>query len=352
MKAQRRRALSRGARGGTPRMKRALSRGARGGTPRMRGVALISVLLVVAVLTAVVYHLVSRHAASFAQSQNAFGFDQAMAYALGGEALARQVLYQDKTETGPEIDSFEESWAQAFPPFDLDEQGLVEIQARDLNGCFNLNALAGEASVGQRPGPHLDRFKTLLRSLDIPEPVADEVRDWIDADQAVGGFGAEDNDYLGLQPGYRTSGQPLAHVSELHLMRSMTPEYLDRLKPHVCILPVNALTLNVNTATSHALAALAPELNEPELRMLTETPRAFANLAEFTKVAAGFETVAAHLAVTSEFFEVQVRVEVGGGTAMLTSVLHRDPESSTITLISRDLGRDFRSRFVVEIENA
>ena len=321
------------------------------------GVALISVLLVVAVLTAVVYHLVSRHAASLAQSQNAFGFDQAIAYALGGEALARQVLYQDKTETGPEIDSFEESWAQAFPPFDLDEQGLIEIQARDLNGCFNLNALAGETatdevSTDKMSGAHLERFKTLLRNLDIPEPVADETRDWIDADQAVGGFGAEDNDYLGLQPGYRTSGQPLAHVSELRLMRSMTPEYLDRLRPHVCVLPVDALKLNVNTATSHALAALAPELNEAELRMLTETPRAFANLADFTKVAAGFETVAQHLAVTSEYFEVQVRVEVGESTAMLTSVLHRDPDSSAITLISRDLGRDFRSRVVVEIEDA
>ena len=312
-----------------------------------KGVALISVLLVVAVLTAVVYHLVSRHALSLAQSRNAFGFDQAMAYALGGEALARQVLYQDKTETGPGMDSFGESWAQAFPPFDLDEQGYIEIQARDLNGCFNLNALAGN-----EPGPHLDRFKTLLRNLGIPDPIADETRDWIDADQTVRGFGAEDNDYLGLRPGYRTSGRQLAHVSELRLMRSMTPEYLDRLKPHVCILPVDTLTLNVNTATSHALAALAPELNEPELRMLAETPRAFARLADFTNTVAGFEAVAEHLAVTSEFFEVQVRAEVGSSTAMLTSVLRRDPEDSVITLISRDLGRDFRSRFEVEIEEA
>ena len=135
-------------------------------------------------------------------------------------------------------------------------------------------------------------------------------------------------------------------------MRSMTPEHLQRLRPHVCVLPASALKLNVNTATSHALAALAPELNEPELRMLTETPRAFANLVEFTKVAAGFETLTPHLGVTSEFFEVQVRVSVGGGTAMLTSVLHRNPDSSAITLISRDLGRDFRSRLVVEIEDA
>ena len=313
----------------------------------MKGVALISVLLVVAVLASVVYHLTSRHASSLAQSQNALGFDQALAYALGGEALARQVLYQDRTETGPEIDSLEEDWAQAFPPFELDEQGFVEIQARDLSGCFNLNALAGEASES-----HLDRFKTLLRNLEVPEPVADETRDWIDADQSVHGFGAEDNDYLGLRPAYRTSGQPLAHVSELRLMRSMTAEHLQRLRPHVCVLPINALKLNVNTATSHALAALAPELSEPELRMLTEAPRTFANLEEFSNVAAGFETLTPHLGVTSEYFEVQVRVAVGDATAMLTSVLHRDPDSSAITLISRDLGRDFRSRLVVEIEEA
>ena len=312
-----------------------------------RGVALISVLLVVVVLTSVVYHLISRHVASLAQTQNALGFDQAMAYALGGEALARQVLYQDQTEIGPEFDSLEEGWAQAFPPFDLDEQGVIEIQARDLHGCFNLNALAGE-----EPSPHLDRFKTLLRNLDIPEPVAEETRDWIDADQDALGFGAEDRDYLGLNPAYRTSGQPLAHVSELRLLRSMTAEHLQTLRPHVCVLPVDVLKLNVNTATSHALAALAPELDETELRMVTETPRNFSNLAEFTQIATGFETVAPHLGVTSEYFEVQVRVAVGDGIAMLTSVLHRDPDSSAITLISRDLGRDFRSRLVVEIEDA
>lgn len=314
---------------------------------RPQGVALISVLLVVAVLTAVVYHLVSRHATSLAQSQNALGFDQALAYALGGEALARQVLYEDLTETGPEMDNLQESWAQVFPPFELDEQGLIEIQARDLNGCFNLNALSGEDV-----GPYVDQFKNLLRNLDIPEPVADETRDWIDADQTVQEFGAEDYDYLGLQPGYRTSGQRLAHISELRLMRSMTAEYMELLRPHVCVLPVNALKLNVNTASSHVLAALAPELHEPEIRMFTEMPRAFKSLVEFTQAITGFETLGQHLGVTSEYFEVQVRVEVGGATAMLTSVLRRDPNSSAITLISRDLGRDFRSRFVVEIENA
>ena len=312
--------------------------------------ALISVLLIVAVLTALVYQLLGRHGLGVAQSRNTLGVDQAMEYALGAESLARQVLYQDFSETGPGIDTLEEPWAQPIAPFELDDEGYLEIQARDLNRCFNLNALGGKENHEQ----NLKRFKTLLIMLGIPDRIADAVRDWVDPDEAVYGFGAEDSEYLLREPPYRTPNAPMAHVSELRLLAGVEPGYLDLLAPHVCVLPTQSLEINVNTASPMLFAALAANpIPDPGVsQTLTESVREYDDLEKFLAEFPDLADAANVLGVTSTYFEVQVRAQVGDSVAMLTSVLHRHPETGAISLISRDLGKDFRSRFEVTIEDA
>ena len=314
------------------------------------GVALISVLLIVAVLTAVVYQLLGRHSLSVAQSRNSLGFDQALSYALGAETLARQALYEDFSESGPGIDTLEEPWAQAIPPFEIEQEGFLEIQARDLNRCFNLNALAGEEGQQQ----HLKRFKTLLTTIGIPETLADALRDWMDKDEAVYGFGAEDSEYLLREPAYRTANGPLAHLSELSLLRGMEPEYLELLAEHVCVLPVQSLEINVNTASLPLIAAVAgnPNPDPVAVRTMAESVREFAEVDRFLAEFPDFAPAADVLDVTSSWFEVQVRAQVGDSTAVLTSLLHRHPDTGAISLVSRDLGKDFRSLFEVTIEDA
>ena len=310
---------------------------------RNTGIALLSVLLVVAVLAAIVYRLTAQHSLNLAQSRNSFGFDQALAYALGGEALVRQALMDDLLNSGPEVDTLQEVWAQALPPLELDERGFIEIQARDLNGCFNLNALAAD-----QPDAHLERFRTLLRNLDVPEPVADAARDWVDADQTVFRFGAEDTQYLGLQPPHRTADRRFAHASELRLLHGLEAEHWRRLNPHVCALPSTALKVNVNTAGSQVLAAMQPNLSAAALLGLIGKTREYADVAGFTAQHPDFTPAQDALAVTSDYFEAQVRVRVDGHIAVLTSVLLRDPATKTIALLARDFGRNFRSRFVVQ----
>lgn len=314
------------------------------------GVALISVLLIVAVLTAVVYQLLGRHSLSVAQSRNTLGYDQAMSYALGGEMLARQALFEDFSESGPGIDTLEEPWAQAIPPFEIEEDGFLEIQARDLNRCFNLNALSDQEDHEN----YLKRFKALLTSLGIPETLADALRDWVDADEAVYGFGAEDSEYLLREPAYRPPNGPLAHLSELRLLRDMEPEYLDILADHVCVLPVQSLEINVNTATLPLFGALAvnPNADPMAAQAMEESVREYADVDKFLADYPDFAPATDVFRVTSSWFEVQVRAQVGDSTAMLTSLLHRHPETGAISLVSRDLGKDFRSLFEVTIEDA
>ena len=357
---------------------------------RADGVALISVLLVVAILAAVTHQLTARHSLSVAQSQNSLGYDQALAYALGGEALARQILHEDwvedreDNESGGPADTLQEPWAQAVPPLELDSLGFIEIQARDLNGCFNVNALLGqdadpapgEAGGGEgagdqadAPNPdapgasgpsHLGRFKALLRSLQITERFAEAALDWMDGNQEVSqtllDIGAEDQEYLSQEPAYRTSDRRLAHVSELRLLQGMGQEDFERLAAHVCALPTDQLRINVNTATQQTLAALGPAqtLDDAQMQRLTETERDFEEVGDFTAQDAfpEFAGVSSLLAVASEYFEVQVRVRIGHSIAVLTSVLHRDLDNGAMTLVSRDMGRNFLVRIEVQGEES
>jgi general secretion pathway protein K len=314
------------------------------GPESQRGVVLISVLLIVALLTALAYQLAERHSIAIAQSRNALGHDQAVAYALGAETFARQILYDDFTESGPGVDNFEEAWAQPLVPFDLDDGGVLEVNVRDLNGCFNLNALANTEDTQA-----LEQLRRLLRNLGMPETVADAWRDWVDGDQEIAGFGAEDADYLLETIPYRTADRPAGHVSELRLVKGVEPGMPDALAPHVCVLPNTEQHLNVNTATAVVLASLADELDEGALLAVTGAPREFETVEEFTSEFAIPEPVAqATLAVTSEYFDVQVRAQIGDGTAVITSRLHRNPQDGRLTLLYRDMGKDFRSAVVAE----
>ena len=313
------------------------------------GVALISVLLIVAILTAVIYQLLGRHSLNIAHSQNTLGFDQALYYALGAEALARQALYEDFSESETGIDTLEEPWAQAIPPFEIEEEGFLEVQARDLNRCFNLSSLADTENFEL----NLQRFKALLNSLGIPDMLADALRDWMDADEAITGFGAEDAEYLLREPAYRPPNARIAHVSELRLLAGFQADHLDLLAGHICVLPVTSLEINVNTATIPLFFALAasPNLDPAAVQFLVESERAFEDVDQFLAELPDLTAAADVLTVTSSYFEVQVRAQVGDSMAVLTSLLHRHPESGVITLISRDLGKEFHSPFEVAIED-
>lgn len=332
-------------------------------TSRQRGVVLLSVLLILALLSALVYQLMSKHALVIAQARQTFAGDQALNYALGGETFARQILYQDWSESGQGLDTLQEAWAQPLAPFEVDN-GFLEVQIRDLNGCFNLNSLLDTAGgrensdEPERPSPaagednpvqnNLQRLKSLLRNQNIPDSVADIWRDWIDADIEITGFGAEDGDYLLYSNPYRAANRNAGHISELALLKDIEPEYVQTLSRLTCVLPVSELKLNVNTASASALASLSPNLSESQMLALTESLREYESVAEVTSEYPDLVPASSALSVTSDYFEIRVRAQVDDSLVETASVLHRDAENGTIRLITRDFGQEFRSFYSEE----
>ena len=82
-----------------------------------KGVALISVLLVVAVLVAITTRLLSGHNLVVHHHSASFEQNQALQYAYGAETFARQVLFEDHSTSGPGVDHLGESWARQVLPF-------------------------------------------------------------------------------------------------------------------------------------------------------------------------------------------------------------------------------------------
>jgi len=303
---------------------------------RQRGVALISILLIVALVTALVYHLLTRHTLVVAHTRTTVYGDRSLQYALGAEAYARQLLFQDWNDTETrKIDTLADVWALPGVPFDV-EGGTLSIQIHDLDGRFNLNSVT--AAEGSKS---LGRFKTMLESVGVDPAIADRWRDWIDADSESTGFGAEDNYYLGLPNPYRAANRPAADASELRLLEGVDAAVYHLLEANVVALPVDSARTNINTATALALQSLSSRLTLAQAQALVESNRQYPDtqslIAEIPELGAAADS----MKVTSDFFEVLARAEINGVRVDTRSVLYRNPLDGTITLLGRDFGHPF-----------
>ena len=227
---------------------------------KQKGVALLTVLLVVAMATVLAVAMVKAQQALLQRSSSVFSQDQAYLYTLGAESFAKTILQEDKekdqTKNAPQ-DSLNETWAKKTPPFPVDG-GMVQAQIEDLQGRFNLNNLVQED--GQINLTALSMFQRLLAALDISPALVSPVIDWIDTDNFPNDSdGAEEDWYLRLKPAYRSANRPFVSVSELSLLRGFTPEIVTKLSPYVATLPL-LTTVNVNTASAVVLAAMSDNM--------------------------------------------------------------------------------------------
>jgi len=314
-------------------------------------VALITVLLVVAIVTVVSAAMVARQQLSIRASSNQLQARQAWHYALGGEALAQAMLARDlRSAAGGEpgasgeaaaVDHLLEPWAQPLPAFEID-QGEILVRIEDLAGRFNLNDLLRD----QQPNPAaVEQFRRLLLRLQISAPYAERLLDWLDPDQQPSGeYGAEDNAYLALDPPYRNAGRRLHDLSELRLLLDMREEDFQRLAPYVAALPPN-VPLNVNTASPMVLSSLSDNLSLGAAESLVELRRVapFRNSAAFLAqpAMAGTTLQGTALAVGSQFFQATSEVRLGDRRLALVSLLQREQDGS-VRVLARNLGQPAR----------
>lgn len=318
----------------------------RRGASAERGVALLTVLVIVAIATVLSVGMMRHQRQSLAHAAGLFQQDQAWLYTQGAEAFVRDLLAEDHKSDrrrNKQVDHPGEAWAQPFPPFPV-EGGMIRARVEDLQGRFNLNRLAEDESPD---GPAQALFRQLLRNLGLPDNLGPAVADWVDPDDNPrDGDGAEDDFYSRLPEPYRTANQPMADLSELRLVRGFTPAVIERLRPYVTALP-GPTPVNVNTADPMLLSALLPSLTPQAAKELAaQRPKeGYATLDEFLSQPA-FNGLAGgekdrlrqQLDVRSQHFLLMADAVIGGRHSLLHAVLARG-DSGTLRVISRDLGQ-------------
>lgn len=247
-------------------MKRVSARPLPIGKSGERGAALLTVLLLVAILAVIAALMLER--ASLANNLAVNSADRNMARwsSFGLEAVSLQQISELKQAGGrlPVItrDEIAMTWDV---PLDngFGQTGAGRITARDGGVCFNVNGLVTGDNGSFAANPlGIEQFVRLANVLQIDQRQAQElgaaIADWIDSDQQIEPGGAEDGYYLRLETPYRTGGQLIHDIAELRAVRGMTDDVYTVLKPWLCALPVAQLSqYNINQMRPEQFPLLA-----------------------------------------------------------------------------------------------
>jgi general secretion pathway protein K len=281
-------------------------------SPRQRGIALITVILIVALATTVASFVAWRQQVWTRQVENLRDAAQAAAVARSGVDWAGAILAEDRRRN--QSDHLNEAWAQpvALPV----ERGRVVGGIEDAQARFNLNNLVrnGQASL-----PDIATFQRLLGMLAFPADavttMTEALVDWLDADALpYGASDAENAYYLALPQPYLAANRALVDLAELTLVRGFDQAAVDTLAPWVSVLP-QPTPVNLNTASAEVVAAVLPGFTLEDARSwVAERGDGSQTLAAFRgrlSVAQALGLQEHLLSVASDYFQIELEVEFG-----------------------------------------
>lgn len=169
---------------------------------------------------------------------------QAAFYARGAEIIAIRALMDHNIRVLP---MFWEA-IQGFPAVYPSDTGSVTVWVRDLQNCFNVNALASTATA--------PLAKTQLELLTMNSGIIEvlgptfnaRLKDWVDSDsEPEFAGGAEGLDYINFKPKRLTSDQMMADISEINFIEPLET-YRYMYLSEFCVYPqAEKIRPNLNT---------------------------------------------------------------------------------------------------------
>ncbi len=273
-----------------------------------RGVALLSVMIVVASVSATASWLLYSQNLDIQRTSRILKKEQAVLLALTVETRALLSLQEDRiNDGGAAVDYYartaseveeenddDESWSEPWsivsgvPPLESLKDVEISSCIYDLHGLLNINNLRAverlkppdrdekrhDESNPANPGQwHAKRFRKFFEAFadDAPDDddnvevvtLMDSLLDWLDDDDTFRANGAEDAEYSLKKFGYHAANAPIVSPRELHWVKGfedLTPASLSSLQSGLVALPVRIVgrssKININTAAEEVLATL------------------------------------------------------------------------------------------------
>ena len=288
-----------------------------------KGVAIVLVLLIVALMTAMVVEFTSVTYTANASLSNWRDSQSLSLAARSGMNLAVKVLsdrYDRYSYTYP-------GYVTMPVPNILENfEGNVIIKVEDENGKFNINSLIMPNNTLNKT--EYESFKRMLKNLALDEKIADKIADWIDDDNEPRLEKSED----GAKNAY------MDNVDELRLI--IDSKSYEKLLPFVTVYGINniyANTININSAPISVLMAfddaITTELAERIVSYRSVEP--FQNTSDIVKVA-GFEgslgqSLIGRITVKASNFRIISEASIHGIKRIIESVVGRTSAGFTVT---------------------
>ncbi len=245
-----------------------------------RGVAIIIVILMISmimILTLEFNRSMRAELIASVNSRDAIILDYT---AKSGFNFALAVLAEDD----PGTDSLLDEWAllNEYSSYSetLFDEGLFQVTATDLKGKIQINRLinsAGEYNEAQK--------EILLRMLtsDVfgldqgeAEDLVDNIKDWIDKDDEITGFGVESSWYQGLDPPYSCRNSQMISIEEMLLIKGMTNRILfgdgenPGLSEYLTVFGDEGGRININTADAFVIEMLSDYIDRETAEIIVE----------------------------------------------------------------------------------
>lgn len=347
---------------------------------QQQGLAIITVMLIIALMVTLLGFLVEQQHLLVRRIANQNVAEQGYQYAAGVDAWAARVLHDDadritdhwgedwarfggdpedqlEGEDNFSLDRSDEQEREPLPVIDFGNDALLEYQLVDLMGRYNLNNLAIKD-----PKIKLDQrsiFLNLLGILEIGEFDEREklyaaLVDWLDENDLKSANGVESGDYQIKRTPYFAADQKLTTIGELRFVEGFTQDVIKGLKPHVTVLPIDNAKININTTSTEVLSSISavpvvdtgsvsvflsqrfeegfpgfPQIQAAESAIIGTTP-------------VGGRAVQNMLQTSSQFFQINTRVTLGDYLYCTKTIVLREganPNGGTtpkVTILTRE----------------
>ena len=293
-----------------------------------RGTAIIVALFVTALVATAAIAMMEHLRIDTRRTELILNHNQANLYAQGSLAWAIDQLINDakQTPSGKPIDR-----TPIISPINEVNGAKISSIIYDAQGKLNLNNLSD--------APFQLLFIRLIQVIapDVDSTTAQNITsgivDWITPGMNNSPFDAY---YAKLNPPYRSPHRPMMSVSELRLIRGMTPKLYTKLAPYVTALP-DKTNLNINSVAVPIIMSFSPSIT-------LETAKAFDafrkqapltsldNLANFTAIKNN-PIAQTQLTVSSDFFLVKTHVTIGNQDLTLYTLVMRLLKNNQPTVI-------------------
>lgn len=342
------------------------------------GIALIIVMLVILVLAVLAGGFAYSVKVETTLARNASHDYEFEWLGRSGVELARYVVAQQMSIPNEPYDALNQKWAGG--PMGTNE-ALAAISLTDVRlgaGTFNVKLTDCERKFNINLGDPMIIGQALkLCGVDVSEAsqVTDSILDWIDPDDQPRLSGAESDYYLGLQPPYQAKNGPLDDLTELMLIRGVSPDmfhgtdlsqidvprsvtgralavtkytgpiYTNALKD--MFTTTSARTINLNTASALVLQ-MVPTIDAntaqailnrragPDGQDGTEDDVPFRSPAELGSVPGinpqAVQQMGRLFSVRSQTYEVAVEVDIGGQKRTMVGLIFRASARDVRTL--------------------